>query len=131
MTRTPNLLSRRRRRPGSVRGDSGGAFVDALLIIVGLVAVGLGAIAYLNSRPHRCCGSARNACIANLKQIEGAKSTWALEFGKGTNDIPVAADLFGPSRYIERMPACPESGTYTLGKVGDISKCSIAGHNLN
>ena len=129
MTRTNNPLSRRLRRPGSIRGEAGGACVDLILIIVGLVAVGLGAIAYLNSRPHQC-GSPRNACIANMKQIEGAKSTCALEFGKGTNDVPVAADLFGPSRYLERIPACPENGTYTLGKVGDISKCTIAEHNL-
>ena len=134
MTRTANSLIRRLPRPGSIRGEAAGAWVDLILIVFGLAVVGIGALIYLSSLPHRCCDSPsnrRNACIANLKQIEGAKSTWALEFAKGTNDVPVAADLFGPSTYIERKPDCPERGTYILGKVGDVPKCSVAGHQLD
>ena len=37
--------------------------------------------------------SQKNACIANLKQIDGAKNTWALEQKKVNADVPADADL--------------------------------------
>jgi hypothetical protein len=32
--------------------------------------------------------SSQNACINNLRQLDGGKQQWALEYRKTTNDIP-------------------------------------------
>lgn len=80
-------------------------------------------------RPRRSV-SARNACIANLKQLEGAKSMWALEQGKGTNDVPAWSEIIGETNYISVKPMCPKNGNYTLGAVRAVPGCSIPGHVL-
>ena len=71
----------------------------------------------------------RNACISNLRQIDGAKNEWALENGKA-NGTPVTAADIAP--YIQGgvLPKCPAGGTYTIGKVGEKPTCSIPGHEL-
>ena len=74
--------------------------------------------------------SPRNACIANLIQIHGAKCTWALENNKTNSAQPTASQLYGPNNYIRDEPACPSGGTYTLGNVGTKPRCSIKGHTL-
>ena len=65
----------------------------------------------------------------NLRCIDGAKATWALENKKLPTDTPADADLFGPTNYIREKPACPKSGKHTLGKVGEKARCSVADHN--
>lgn len=91
------------------------------------VLIGLGCLI----PEHGQCGYSKvNACIANLKQIDGAKQTWALEYHKPLGVMATDADLFGPDRYIPTKPVCPGKGTYTAGKVGEDSQCSIKGHSL-
>jgi prepilin-type N-terminal cleavage/methylation domain-containing protein len=75
----------------------------------------------------------RNACIANLKQIAGAKATWALEQKKTSTDTPAATDLFGSANYIRDEPGCPSNGSYTFEQVQLKPTCSEAptmGHTL-
>ena len=48
-------------------------------LLVGFVVVR----AYLRPRPAQI-----KACIADMKYIEPAKSTWAIEQGKGTKGVP-------------------------------------------
>jgi len=79
---------------------------------------------------HHHCHSSGNACIANLKQIEGAKANWAMEGGKSTNDIPRDPELFGPQAYIRNKPTCPSGGIYTIGSVADLPTCSYPLHAL-
>ena len=74
--------------------------------------------------------SAVNPCYANLKQIDGAKDTWALEHKKETNDTPTWSELVGRDGYIGHMPICPCGGTYTLGPVGQPARCSLAEHSF-
>ena len=81
------------------------------------------------SRLFRESCSCRSACVMNLRAIEGAKATWALESRKTTNDIPADSDLFGPDSYIREKPQCPQGGVYTLGKVGEKPTCSVRAHN--
>lgn len=74
--------------------------------------------------------AARNDCINNLRIIDGAKQTWALEFGKQATDTPTWADI---QPYFNRgtnaaMPKCPSGGTYTIGAVNQRPTCSIPGH---
>ena len=74
--------------------------------------------------------SPRNACIANLIQIHGAKCTWALENNKTNTAQPTASQLYGPNNYIRDELTCPSGGTYTLGNVGTKPRCSVAGHTI-
>src|ERR1043166_4439102 len=66
-------------------------------------------------------------CMANLKQMESAKATWALEHDKTTNDIPADSELFGSNAYIRRKPGCPGGRIYTIGNVGQRITCPIPG----
>ena len=100
--------------------------VAFVIVLVALVVAVTMVRKYFEPRPH-----SKNACISNLKQIEGAKANWALEEHKTTNDTPTARDLFGKDRYIAVEPKCPHGGVYTLGKVGNPPRCSIEGHSID
>jgi competence protein ComGC len=100
----------------------------AICAVVAVPIVGLlAAIAIPNFVKARQA-SQRAACVANLKTIQGAKETWALEHKKLRSDTPAEADLFGPTRYIQAEPACPANGTYSINAVSQKPTCTIPGH---
>src|SRR6266516_3263267 len=101
-----------------------------IMIVVAIIAL-LAAIAIPNFVKARTA-SQKNACIANLKQIDGAKASWALEQKKVVTDVPADADLFGATQYIRDKPDCPGGCTYALNDVGSKPTCtqSAAGHTL-
>ena len=71
----------------------------------------------------------RVPCSFILLQIANAKETWRLENKKTNGDIVTWADI---QPYLGRgtagsLPACPQGGTYTIGRVGQTPKCSIGG----
>ena len=74
------------------------------------------------------CGKANESasgesCSNLLRQIDGAKQFWAEENRKTTNDTPTWEGL---RKYFKAVPLrCPNGGTYTIGRVGDLPKCSI------
>src|SRR5438552_2528084 len=70
-----------------------------------------------------------NACINNLRTIEGAKDQWALENKNGTGAAVNAQDI-QPYLRNNVVPVCPQGGTYTLNAVGALPTCSIPGHVL-
>jgi len=75
--------------------------------------------------------SSGQSCIANLKQLDGAKATWELEQGKtNLNESPMDADLFGTTLYIREKPKCPKGGVYSLGKLSEKPRCSIPNHSI-
>ena len=77
--------------------------------------------------------SRRSICMANLKQIESAKTVWGQENRKGNSDIPADTDLFGSSNYLRQKPLCPGDGIYTLQQLDTKATCSLAaieGHTL-
>jgi hypothetical protein len=74
--------------------------------------------------------SLRDDCPQRRKQLQGAKEAWAYENKKGSNDVPNDSDLFGHTGYIRERPACPEGGTYTIGRISDPVRCSIHGTNF-
>ncbi len=80
--------------------------------------------------PRRPGCSPKFVCIANLKPVEGAKATWALEHHKTTNDIAADSDFFGTNAYIRIKPQCPSGGSYKIGTVDQKTTCSIPGHTL-
>jgi hypothetical protein len=64
------------------------------------------------------------SCVNNLVQIDRFKNQWALENHKTTQDTPTWDDL---RIYIRAgsIPICPEGGTYTVGSLGELPKCSL------
>lgn len=101
-----------------------------IMIVVAIIGL-LAAIAIPNFVKARTA-SQKNACIANLKQMDGAKATWALETKQNSTASPVDSDLFGATLYIRDKPICPGGGTYTFGDVSTKTSCSLSasGHSL-
>jgi len=64
----------------------------------------------------------QNSCAIILRQLDGAKQQWSLEFHKTTNAVPTMQDLLP---FIKGPVKCPEGGAYILGPVGEPPKCSI------
>ncbi|MBI4323975.1 MAG: prepilin-type cleavage/methylation domain-containing protein [Chloroflexi bacterium] len=103
--------------------------IDTMLVvaIIGLLAV----IAVPNFAKAR--NNARvKICIANLKQLEGAKQRWALENKKGDSATPAVTNIVS---YLngQGLPVCPAGGTYQLKRMDKDPSCSLSrsGHTLN
>ena len=114
----------------STNHKSGFTLVEIMIVvaIIGLLA----AIAIPNFVKARE-NAQRNACIANLKQIDGAKATWALEQKKTNTDTPTAAELYGSANYIRDQPYCNANGTYDPQQVQFKPTCTegpTMGHTL-
>ena len=94
---------------------SGFTLVEIMIVvlIIGLLA----AIAVPNFVKARKSAQ-RNACIDNLRQIEGAIEQSLME---GTTPSSVA-DLCGADKYIKKEPKCPTNpngSSYTIDPTGD------------
>jgi predicted RNase H-like nuclease (RuvC/YqgF family) len=69
-------------------------------------------------------------CIANLRQIDGAKQQWAIDNKLTGRDVPRPEDLYGVTRYLKNQPTCPLGGRYTIKSVAANPTCSHPGHQL-
>ncbi len=124
-----------------------GAFVTGIAAIINAV------LAYRDSRAARALGpgcfvlvlilmaaillpgfvpakkaAQRNACINNLRQMDGAIEQWVLDNKKKPGDIAPDAELFGPGKYLKEKPTCPVGGIYTYGTAGTRPACSVPNH---
>ncbi|HXG47571.1 MAG TPA: prepilin-type N-terminal cleavage/methylation domain-containing protein [Methylomirabilota bacterium] len=103
-----------------------------IMIVVAIIGL-LAAIAIPNFIKAREA-SQRNACVANLKQIDGAIATWALENRQVTGATIDTTALYGSTNYIRVAPTCPAGGTYTYSTVGANPQVSCSqsanGHTL-
>jgi hypothetical protein len=68
-----------------------------------------------------------NACVNNLRLLDGAKQQWALEKQKPAGALLTAADL-APYLKSNAVPVCPAGGVYTLNPVGVMPFCNLPGH---
>lgn len=106
--------------------NSSQSYANAIFLPAAAVVGAMSAIAIPNFVKARQT-SQENACINNLRQIDGAKQQWALEKGKTATDVPTWDDL---KPYLRGIPHCPAGGTYTINAVGTPPQCSIPGHVL-
>ncbi len=108
---------------------SGFTLVEIMIVvaIIGLLA----AIAIPNFVKARATAQ-KNACIANLKQIDGAVQQWALENKKAATDTYLITDAT-LLLYLKgsQLPPCPAGGTYAAGgNVSGSPTCPISGHTI-
>jgi hypothetical protein len=95
-----------------------------LLAVVVLLGAAVVVPYFVKARATEC----NNACINNLRQIDGAKEQWALEKEKRPADAVNEAEV---EQYIKGgKPNCPGGGAYTYGLVGQNPACSMIEHKL-
>ena len=98
-----------------------------MMIVVAIIGL-LAAIAIPNL-VHARTTTQTKVCINNLRQIDGAAQTWALENNKAPGDTYTLAILIP---YLGRglagtTPTCPANGTYSPGAtVGNPPSCSLS-----
>ena len=101
-----------------------------IMIVVAIIGL-LAAIAIPNFVKARATSQA-NACINNLRQIDGAVNQFALEQHKTTGAAAptLTSDL---TPYIKlnstgKIPGCPAGGNYIMGLVGAVPQvtCNLA-----
>ena len=121
-----------RRSAGALSGEGlalGGLITGylgiALIPILGLLT----AIAIPNFVKARNTAQ-MNACVSNLRQIDGAKQIWAQEHNKSATETPTAQELAPYLRVAFSGLKCPAGGTYTINSVGEKPTCSIPNHQL-
>ena len=106
-----------------------------IMIVVAIIGL-LAAIAVPNFVRARVT-SQQNACINNLRQLDGAKQTWALENNLKPNAVPADSNV---QPYLGRgsgglLPTCPADSTatfatsYTLNDLQSPPKCNISPSN--
>jgi prepilin-type N-terminal cleavage/methylation domain-containing protein len=98
-----------------------------IMIVVAIIGL-LAAIAIPNFIKARETAE-KNACIANLKQIQGAVQVWAIDNQKAGTDTSTTGDLV--PNYIKAWPKC-KGTAYAVPAVSADPTCpgTISGHTL-
>lgn len=109
-----------------------------IMIVVAIIGL-LAAIAIPNF-VHARTQAQTNACINNLRQIDGAKQEWGLENKQAATVTPNSSDLqpFMGRGLGGTLPSCPLTnnsfaGSYTIGDLQTAPTCKLntTNHILN
>jgi hypothetical protein len=138
--------------PGGAQGGAIGGFLGAVvaslinlvvfkqkvrasgLVQAAIIIVICGALAAF-SIPNYLRGreiAQRSECISNLRLIDDAKETWALEFRAASGTVPRAADVdkcMKTGHTFESLK-CPAGGDYDIRQIDHAPTCTIPGHKL-
>ena len=102
-----------------------------IMIVVAIIGL-LAAIAIPNFVRARQT-SQTNACINNLRQIDGAKQQWALETNQASAAVPAEADVapylgraVGSTTFAAAAVICPIGGDYIAG-IGGLGTAPVCG----
>jgi prepilin-type N-terminal cleavage/methylation domain-containing protein len=117
----------------SIKSKKQGFTLVEIMIVVAIIGL-LAAIAIPNFVRARTTAQ-QNACINNLRQLDGAKQQWALEYKAGQTDSPTIAQI---QPYMGRgtngsQPTCPADSqssfdtSYTLNNLQVAPACRILG----
>jgi prepilin-type N-terminal cleavage/methylation domain-containing protein len=91
-----------------------------IMIVVAIIGL-LAAIAIPNFVRARTTAQT-NACVNNLRQIDGAKDQYALEAGLATGG---ACSIGAITPYLRNTPTCPVADTaYTINVIGTEPACA-------
>ncbi len=110
-----------------IRKNTKGFTLVEIMIVVAIIGL-LAAIAVPNFVQART-QTRKNACVNNLRQIDQAKQTWAIDNNKSDTDTPVATDV---DTYLKGTTAavwCPLDdlkafgSSYTIGDMQTIPVC--------
>jgi prepilin-type N-terminal cleavage/methylation domain-containing protein len=104
------------------RVNKNGFTLVEIMIVVAIIGL-LAAIAVPNFVRARNTAQ-KNACIQNLRQIDGAKQQWAIELRRPDTAEPTEDEV---ANYIKnnQYPHCPASGTYTINPVNTGPTCDL------
>ena len=106
--------------------NAGFTLVEIMIVvaIIGLLAA-IAVPSFMKARET----SQQNACINNLRQIDGAIDQWAIENNMSTGEDVVDTEL---DEYIKAgyPPECPAGGAYSVTVIGDPPECTEDGHEL-
>ena len=109
------------------KGGLGGFTLVEIMIVVAIIALLCAIVTpyYVKARAN----SQANACINNMRQIDGAMQQFAIENGKTVGyviNFPTDLTPYIKLNSANSIPGCPAGGTYTVGTVGQVPQVSCS-----
>jgi len=111
------------------KGQAGLTLIEVTLVIA--VLLGLISVLFIGVAAYKK-GSDRAKCILNISTVQKAIRSYANMYEKDPGDTVATGDYIGAGLFIENVPTCPSTGTYTFQTEVPVAgvamvDCSLAG----